>query len=123
MNEAAADYASRIAHFCPLEQRELKDAAQVRRKFERAKLVALDPAGRLMDSTAFARWLERLRDAGPRQVVFLVGGADGLPDQIRREAELLSLSRLTMPHELARVVLLEQLYRAFATIRNYPYPR
>ncbi len=123
MNDAATEYAARIARFCDFQQQELKDAAQAPEKFSRAKLVALDPAGRDMESEAFARWIERLQDAGPRDVVFLVGGAEGLPEEIRRSAELISLSRLTMPHELARVVLLEQIYRAFTIIRSHPYPR
>jgi len=123
LNEAAAEYGARIAHFCDFQQQQLKTAEQARLKFPRARLVALDPAGRAMDSTAFARWLERLQDAGPREVVFLVGGADGLPEDLRQQSELISLSKLTLPHELARVVLLEQLYRAFTILRNFPYPR
>jgi len=123
LNEAARDYAARIAHFCEFRQQELKEAGQARQKFPGARLVAMDPAGREMDSAAFARWLERLQDAGPRDVVLLIGGAGGLPEAIRHEAELFSLSKLTMPHELARVVLLEQLYRAFTILRNFPYPR
>ncbi len=123
LNQAASDYGARIAHFCEFHQQELKDAAQARDKFPRAKLVALDPAGREMDSAAFARWLERLQDSGPRDTVFLLGGAEGLPENLRRESELVSLSKLTLPHELARVVLLEQIYRAFTILRNFPYPR
>ena len=125
LNEAAVEYARRLGHFCDFGQRELRerDLVRVREKFPRAALVALDPAGRQMDSAAFARWLERLRDAGTRELVFLVGGADGLPPALRAECELLSLSTLTLPHELARVVLLEQIYRAFAALHNHPYPR
>ncbi len=123
LNQAAADYAGRIAHFCEFQQQELKEAGQAASKFARARLVALDPAGRAMDSAAFARWLERLQNSGPRDLVFLVGGAEGLPEEVRRGTELISLSKLTMPHELARVVLLEQIYRAFTILRNFPYPR
>lgn len=123
LNDAAADYATRIARYCEFEQRELRSAEQVRDKFAGAVLVALDPAGRELDSTAFARWMEKHQDRGTRDLVFLVGGADGLPEEIRSSAELISLSRLTLPHELARVVLLEQVYRAFTIMRGHPYPR
>ncbi len=125
LNEAAADYARRLGHYCDFAQRELRPAelGRVRQKFAGAVLVALDPAGREMDSGAFTRWLERCRDGGTRALVFLVGGADGLPPALREGCELFSLSRLTLPHELARVVLLEQIYRAFATLRHHPYPR
>jgi 23S rRNA (pseudouridine1915-N3)-methyltransferase len=59
-----------------------------------------------------------------RDLVFLVGGANGLPKSWRESADLLlSLTPLTLPHELARVVLAEQLYRALATLRGHPYPR
>jgi 23S rRNA (pseudouridine1915-N3)-methyltransferase len=123
LNHAAAEYARRIGRFCDFEQQELKSAEQVTEKFPRAALLALDPAGREMDSTAFARWIERQQTAGPRDLVFLVGGTEGLPRAIRDGAELFSLSRMTLPHELARVVLLEQIYRAFTIIHNHPYPR
>ena len=125
LNEAAAEYARRLGRFCDFAQRELRepDLARAREKFPRATLVALDAAARQMDSAAFAGWLERLRDGGTRELVFLVGGANGLPPALRAECELLSLSPLTLPHELARVVLLEQIYRAFATLHNHPYPR
>lgn len=88
-----------------------------------ARLILLDPAGRTMDSIQFARWISQAeRDA--RELVFAVGGADGLPAAWKAAADLLlSLSPLTMPHELARAVLAEQIYRAFATLRGHPYPR
>ncbi len=123
LNDAAADYARRIEHYCDFAQREMKEAALSLQKFDAAALVALDPAGKEMDSATFTRWLERRQSGGTRELLFLLGGADGLPARIRDSCELLSLSRLTLPHELARVVLLEQIYRAFATLRNHPYPR
>ena len=122
LKEAAADYAHRLTHYSDFAQQELRTAEQVREKFPKARLVALDPSGKRMDSPAFARWLER-HLSGTRELVFLVGGAEGLPESLRTGAELLSLSHLTLPHELARVVLLEQLYRAFCTLRGHPYPR
>jgi len=88
-----------------------------------ATMIALDPAGRAADSAELLRMIERAeREA--RDLVFLVGGADGLPAGWARRADLLlSLSPLTLPHELARLILAEQIYRAFTTLRGHPYPR
>ena len=76
-----------------------------------------------MDSPQFTALVAKA-EMEARDLVFLVGGADGLPAAWRVRADLLlSLSRLTLPHELARAVLTEQIYRAFATLRGHPYPR
>ena len=93
------------------------------RLLPRALRVALDPAGRAPDSSeAFAAWLGR-RMEEPRPVAFLVGGALGLDPTLAAEAEeRLSLGPLTMPHQLARVVLAEQLYRALCIASGHPYP-
>lgn len=85
--------------------------------------VFLDPAGKLIDSAAFARLVDQTRLDG-RDMVFLIGGHDGLPPEWRPRADLLlSLTPLTLPHELARAMLAEQIYRALATLNNHPYPR
>ena len=76
-----------------------------------------------MDSSALADLIGRNEMAG-QDLVFLVGGADGLPAEWRDRADLLlSLSAMTFPHELARALLAEQIYRAFAILRGHPYPR
>src|SRR6185503_373902 len=86
--------------------------------------VVLDPAGRQYDSAQFAAFLQKLQDGGTRAISFSVGGADGFSNEFRSRADtLLSLSHLTMPHELARVVLLEQIYRAWTILAHHPYPR
>lgn len=88
-----------------------------------ARKIFLDPAGKPMDSPAFAR-LIAASEIASRDVVFLIGGHDGLPPGWAARADLLlSLSPMTFPHELARVMLAEQIYRAFATLRGHPYPR
>jgi 23S rRNA (pseudouridine1915-N3)-methyltransferase len=85
--------------------------------------IFLDPAGKTMDSAKFAALLERI-ESESRDVVFLVGGHDGLPPDWKPKADLLlSLSAMTFPHELARAMVAEQIYRAFATLRGHPYPR
>jgi 23S rRNA (pseudouridine1915-N3)-methyltransferase len=85
--------------------------------------ILLDAAGRALDSAAFTALVARAQ-AEARDLVFLVGGADGLPPDWRPRADLLlSLSPMTFPHEFARVMLAEQIYRAATTLRGHPYPR
>ena len=85
--------------------------------------VALDEYGKTMTTAQLAGQLEKWMGDG-RDVCFLIGGADGLDKELTENADLVfSLSRLTMPHALARVVLIEQLYRATSIIRNHPYHR
>jgi 23S rRNA (pseudouridine1915-N3)-methyltransferase len=84
--------------------------------------VLLDPAGKLYDSDAFARQVVDKQRTAARDLVFFVGGADGLPEAWRPKADLLlSLSPMTLPHELARAVLAEQIYRAMAILHRHPY--
>jgi len=92
-------------------------------KHPSARKILLDPAGKTLDSAGFTALIARAeREA--RDLVFVVGGHDGLPPGWAARADLLlSLSPLTFPHELARAVLSEQIYRAFATLRGHPYPR
>jgi 23S rRNA (pseudouridine1915-N3)-methyltransferase len=88
-----------------------------------ARLVALDEHGKALTTAALAKLLDRWRGEG-RDVVFVIGGADGLEAGLLKEAELvLSLSTLTLPHALARVLLAEQLYRAWTILQNHPYHR
>jgi 23S rRNA (pseudouridine1915-N3)-methyltransferase len=92
-------------------------------KHPSAKKILLDPVGKSLDSDAFARIFSDGEMQG-HDLVFVVGGHDGLPAAWRPRADLLvSLSALTMPHELARAVLAEQIYRAFTMLRGHPYPR
>jgi 23S rRNA (pseudouridine1915-N3)-methyltransferase len=94
--------------------------------FERhptARKIFLDPAGRTLDSAAFIQLVERAENEA-QDLLFLLGGHDGLPPQWKPRADLLlSLSAMTFPHELARAMLTEQIYRAFTTLRGHPYPR
>ncbi len=89
-----------------------------------ATLVALDRSGRQLDSDAFARWIGARRDAGTGEIAFLVGGADGHPDALlQRCALVLSFGAMTFPHLLARILLVEQLYRAQQILAGHPYHR
>jgi 23S rRNA (pseudouridine1915-N3)-methyltransferase len=91
---------------------------------ETAMVVALEIGGRARSSEELAAWLEALGTSGRSHLAFVLGGAAGLhPDVLARSDERLSLGPITLPHQLARVVLLEQLYRAFRIIRGEPYHR
>ena len=121
------DYANRIRRSCPIEILEVRDAEAALKKVEAdraATPILLDAGGKTIDSNALAKWLGELRDRGTRQVIFICGNADGFPDSLReRVTQKLSLSAMTLSHELARVVLTEQLYRAFAILSGSPYPK
>jgi len=118
------EYLDRLRHYTKVEEHETKDEARVLRAVpEGARLVALTRRGDEWSSVQLAEWTERWELDG-RDVVFALGGADTLPDDVLRKAERLwSLSQLTLPHEVARVVLYEQLYRAHTIRRGEPYHR
>jgi 23S rRNA (pseudouridine1915-N3)-methyltransferase len=136
--EAIRDYESRAARYWPLEIREAKaepargaPAERVRQR-EGERLLALLPAGaavsacdaggEAMTSEAFAAWLRAERERATHDVVFVIGGAFGLSPEVRQRAQRrLSLAPFTLPHELARLVLAEQLYRAGTIGRGEPY--
>ena len=123
-NGLAEEYIKRSGRYIDCEMREI-----VPRRFDlfakrsTALKVLLDPGGQALDSQAFTRLVEKCeREA--RDCVFLIGGADGLPPEWKSRADLLiSLSKMTLPHELARAILAEQIYRAVTTLRGHPYPR
>jgi 23S rRNA (pseudouridine1915-N3)-methyltransferase len=122
------DYANRIRRFAELEISELReDSPSALRKVELASgatVVLLDDKGKQFSSEQFAKWLGNCRDRGAREIVFLCGAAEGFPDSLARRATTkISLSTLTFSHELARVMLVEQIYRAFAILSGHPYPK
>ncbi|MFY9805407.1 MAG: 23S rRNA (pseudouridine(1915)-N(3))-methyltransferase RlmH [Candidatus Acidiferrales bacterium] len=122
------DYVDRIQNYADTEIVELRDTGPAAlRKLKpdpAATVVLLDAAGKQFTSQQFARWLGDLRDRGTRDLVFLCGDAEGFPEEIRASAkQKISLSTLTMPHEFARVILAEQIYRAFAILAGHPYPK
>lgn len=91
---------------------------------ERAVVTALDERGAMLDSASFARGLGHARDAAAPDSVYLIGGADGLSPELRRKAEqTLAFGSATWPHQLVRVMLLEQLYRAVTQLAGHPYHR
>ncbi len=137
LGAAIAEYERRAARYWPLVVREVKEAggrsvapAVTRRLegerlldacLERGEVVACDERGSSMTSGDFSAWLGRLRDTGG-SVTFVVGGAFGLDDAVRaRATRVLAVAPWTLPHEMARLVLTEQLYRAGTILRGEPY--
>lgn len=130
------EYVERLGHYAKVAVVELgeskKSGAQAKEEEGTAllgklstkdALVALDERGKALGSIDFAKWLGRQQDAG-KDVAFVIGGDEGLSDAVREKAALvLSLSAMTMPHRLARLVLAEQVYRAFTILRGEPYHR
>ncbi len=133
---AVEEYAKRLGRYARFELVEVPEArrhagtprardeeaeALLARLGERERVIALDERGVEETSVAFARRVERWL-AGGQDVALVVGGSDGLGDAVRaRAAETIALSRLTLAHRLARLVLVEQLYRAFTILRGEPY--
>jgi 23S rRNA (pseudouridine1915-N3)-methyltransferase len=137
LSAAIGEYERRAARYWPLSVREVKEAGgrsvapAVTKRLEgeklldaclpRGEIVACDERGSAMTSAEFASWLGRLRDTGGA-VSFIIGGAFGLDDAVRsRATKLLAIAPWTLPHEMARLVLSEQLYRAGTILRGEPY--
>lgn len=139
VNEGFADYARRMSREARIELAEIKPSARAGGKTteqvheaERGRIEAALPAGceRVVLDERGQNWSTlELAEAmkgwmrGGRDVAFIIGGADGLHPEVKRHGRLWSLSRLTLPHGLVRVVLAEQLYRAVTVIQNHPYHR
>lgn len=128
------EYAKRLSHTHKVQLVELPEsrasgakakeeegAALLKKLGPRDALVALDERGKSLSSVDFAKWLGRQQDSG-RDVAFVIGGDEGLSEEVRAKAALtLSLSAMTLPHRLARLVLVEQVYRGFSILRGEPY--
>jgi 23S rRNA (pseudouridine1915-N3)-methyltransferase len=124
LRAAGEEYLGRARRYARIEEREVKDEARVLGAVpEGARLVVLSRRGAAWTSRDLAERTARWDQDG-RDVAFALGGAEALPEAVRERAEAVwSLSTLTLPHELARVVLYEQLYRAFTIRRGEPYHR
>ena len=123
-NAIAQEFLKRSSRYASCEMREIIPARfDLFQRHPTARKFFLDPAGLAFDSPRFVSLVRKTENEGS-DLIFLVGGHDGLPSEWRSRADLLlSLSAMTFPHELARALLAEQIYRAFATLRGHPYPR
>jgi 23S rRNA (pseudouridine1915-N3)-methyltransferase len=122
------DYLQRIARYTDVESLAFADESALLKLREKSgprpahTLVLLDARGKAFTSEEFARFLRDYQERNPQPLVFAVGPADGFSDEARQAAaSILSLGRMTLAHELARIVLLEQIYRAFTILKGHPY--
>lgn len=135
LKEQEREYLKRLKRYTPIEVEEIKGAKgesreAVRKEGERllarvregSFLAALTERGTVFDSPGFSGWLEQMAVEGLSGITFVIGGAAGLDKSVVERADMrLSLSPMTLPHQLARLVLIEQIYRAFTIIRGEPY--
>jgi 23S rRNA (pseudouridine1915-N3)-methyltransferase len=125
------EYLKRISRYVPVEGVALRDEAALlglsgrgagSRAGAKSTLVLMDSRGKEFSSEQFARFLGDYQDRNPLPVVIAIGGADGFSEAARAVAQhTISLGKMTLAHELARVVLLEQVYRAFTILKGHPY--
>lgn len=124
LQAALDDYASRLTPLLDLRFEWVRDDSQLEQAALNARLaIGLDPRGRSFDSDSFARYLNQQLEVGGSRLLFVIGGPDGLPPSLRRHCPLLSLSPLTFTNQLARLVLVEQVYRAMQILSGSPYHR
>jgi 23S rRNA (pseudouridine1915-N3)-methyltransferase len=128
INSLTAEYLKRLARYAPVESLELASEAALLKQLEKSAgrtapvLVLLDFRGKQLTSEEFAEFLDHHQNRGTQSLLFAIGPADGFTDAARAAASItLSLGKMTLAHELARVVLLEQLYRAFTILKGHPY--
>ncbi len=126
------EYLQRLFHFVNCEVVEVKDGGgkldegqRILQKLNQSSFVCLlDVIGRGLSSHELAGDVEKWQNRGLKEITFIIGGADGISDEVAAKADnRLSLSFLTFTHEMARVVILEQLYRAFTIIKGFPYQK
>lgn len=132
-------YADRVGHYVPFKFTALPDVKNTRSQSEAQQkaaegqlflraiepsdwVVLLDEHGKELTSVEMSRYVQRKMQSVPKRLLFLIGGPYGFSDEVRsRAAEALSLSKMTFPHELIRLIFIEQLYRAFTILRGEPY--
>ena len=128
INSLTSEYLQRLSRYLPTESQEFSSEAALLASLERSAgrtrplSVLLDQRGRQFTTEEFAELVRDQQDRGTQWLIFAVGPADGFSQEARRSADLvLSLGKMTLAHELVRVVLLEQLYRAFTILKGHPY--
>lgn len=121
--EGEAQYLKRLSKYTKIELLECKDNSHLLKRLDSSEyLVALDEKGKSYSSIQFAKFIEERMLRGPSLVTLAIGGATGWDDVIKKRANLLlSLSDLTFPHQMVRLIILEQLYRAFTILKGEPY--
>ncbi len=125
LRAVADDYKKRISRYTRLDEVETRDERDLAKHVvEGTRLIALEVWGKQLSSEQFSQRLERWASTGKGDITFVIGAAEGIPKELSDRAdEHLSLSTMTLPHRLARVILFEQIYRGFSILRGEPYAR
>lgn len=132
---AMDEYGKRLSRFCDFSVIEVEEATKLKSLDQKTQeegkrllgaskgvIVALDGGGKMLGSTQIADFVSQAQVSGKSEISFLVGGSNGLSDEVKARADLvLSFGKITFPHQLFRVVLTEQIYRAFTIIEGLPY--
>ena len=126
VSSLTADYLKRLVHYVPVETHELSNEPALFKYLDKSAtrpfIILLDSRGKQLSSEELAQLVASHQTRGTQQILFAIGGADGFSAEARQAASYqLSLGKMTLPHELARVILLEQLYRAFTILKGHPY--
>ena len=128
IHSLTAEYLKRLSRYVPVESLELTSEEALLKQIEKSTsrtpplLVLLDFHGKQLTSEELSEFLDHHQTSGTQTLLFAIGPADGFSDTARQAASIcLSLGKMTLAHELARVVLLEQLYRAFTILKGHPY--
>ena len=122
LESALEEYAKRLTGQMDISFVWAKNDAQLMQLVEKeGHVICLDPAGKEHDSPGFSQFFQKEIEKSGSRLSFVIGGADGLPESFKKRYPLVSLSRLTFTHQLTRLVLVEQLYRAFTLIQGIPY--
>ncbi len=123
LDEALREYTKRLSGWAELEFVLVRDDEQLLSTLEKEKgiCICLDPQGQQLASEQFAFFLQKKIEEGGARLSFVIGGPEGLPDKLRKEYPLLSLSKMTFTHQLARLTLAEQIYRGYCILNGLPY--
>lgn len=133
--EAIDEYKKRLSRYCDFKIVEVDEASKIENISKKSELegklllekcsgviVALDGKGKMLSSPEIADYIDRKKTQGMSEISFVIGGSNGLSDEVIRKADLvLSFGKVTYPHQLFRVILSEQIYRAFTILDNLPY--
>ena len=130
MNEAVTDFTARISHYAPIEWKlispsesiEMESKAVTASLSERDYVVLLDEKGKAVSSKGLAELLEKRLNESTHRLVFIIGGAYGVNEEVRSKADsTIALSSMTFPHQLVRLIISEQIYRAFSILKGEKY--
>ena len=122
LKDAIAEYSKRLSKYCKLEILEVADEKTPDAASEDSYVLTLEIGGKMLDSVEFAEKIEKLGVQGKSHLTFIIGGSIGLGEEVRKRSDYaLSFSKMTFPHQLMRVILLEQIYRGYRIIEGAPY--